>query len=214
VDEFPSNSRSARPSPQQPAAEKKVITPVANATTRKKPLGKRLKETFFGGTTKGVWEYVLTDVLVPAARDMIADAASQGVERMVFGEARSASRRPGARPTVSTYSQTPYNRYSANPVGRASGQEQARPVNRIADPFDFGEILLATRAEADMVLDRMQDLLNNYGTVSVADLKDLVNMSGSYTDDKYGWLDLQNCGIRRVTEGYLLNLTRPEPLEK
>lgn len=214
MDEFPSNSRQPAPKQRQQEPEKKVQR-VATAKQRKKPLAKRLKETFFGGTTKGVWEYVLTDVLVPAARDMVADAASQGVERMVFGEVRSASRRGGHRPGPTSY-QTPYNRYAAgNPVGRASGREQVeRPVRRIMEPFDFDEIILATRIEADEVIERMYYLLEKYETVSVADLYDLVGISGSYTDDKYGWVQLDGSSVSRIREGYVLNLPKPEPLPK
>lgn len=211
MDEFPSNSRQPRPTPKQSEPEPK-IQPIAKATQRKKSLGRRLKETFFGGTTKGVWEYVLTDVLVPAARDMVADAASQGVERMVFGEARSVSRRSGYRPQASA--PTAYNRYAANPVGRASGI-QDRPGRVVAgDPFNLDEIILATRVEAEMVLERMYDLLERYGTVSVADLYSLVDISGNYTAEKYGWERLDGSEIRRIHDGYLLNLPRPEPLPK
>lgn len=212
MDEFPRNSRTTRPAPQENA--EKNIKPVAKAVQRKKPLGKRLKESFFGGTTKGVWEYVLADVLLPAARDMVADAASQGVERMVFGEARSVGRRTGARPPISSYGSQPYTRYST-PVGRASGREEVRPVNRtIAEPFDFDDIVIATRPEAETVLERLGDLVDRYGAASVRDLYELVGITGNYTDDKYGWDDLRTAKYGRTRDGYVLDLPRPIPLEK
>lgn len=215
MDEFPSNSRTTRPTPKAQPEEKKIQR-VATATQRKKSIGKRLKETFFGGTTKGVWEYVLTDVLVPAARDMVADAASQGVERMVFGEARSTSRRTGARPSVGAYgAPTAYNRYSQTVVGRASGRDEARvPGRRVTEAFDFDEIILATRVEAETVIERMHDLIERYGSTAVADLYELVGISGNYTDEKYGWEDLRDSSISRVRDGYVLNLPRPTVLEK
>jgi len=66
-----------------------------------------------------------------------------------------------------------------------------------------------------MVLSRMIDTIKRYGTVSINDLYDMVGMtSDNYTDDKFGWtvLDDGNAGVRRVREGYILDLPSPEPL--
>src|SRR5664279_3084609 len=53
---------------------------------RKKSLGRKISETFTGDDINSVWSYVLFEVIIPAAKTMISDAASQGVERMLFGE--------------------------------------------------------------------------------------------------------------------------------
>lgn len=79
--------------------------------------------------------------------------------------------------------------------------------------FDFDEIILPTRVEADQVLERMFDLLDKYEIVTVADLYDLVGVDSNYTDEKYGWEDLRGADVDRLSRGgYLLDLPRPEPL--
>ncbi len=58
----------------------------------------------------------------------------------------------------------------------------------------------------------MDQLIEKYETVSVADLYELLGVEASYTDEKWGWVDLRDAGIRRVRDGYLLDLPKPESL--
>lgn len=78
---------------------------------------------------------------------------------------------------------------------------------------DFDEIILATRVEAEEVVDRLFDLVGRYESASVSDLYSLVGISGNFTDEKWGWTDLRGAGVERVRNGYLLDLPRPEPLD-
>lgn len=211
MEDLPANSHRARSAPAEDEPEKKLDKVVTGPVSRrKKSLGKRFAETLFGGDGKGVLHYVLLDVLVPAAKDTIADVVSQGIERALFGEARSSSRRTGSR-TPSSSSYTSYNRYSTSPL--AGRREEPRELSKRArGAHDFDEITLATRVEADQVLSRMDDLMRKYETVSVADLYELLGLDFNYTDEKWGWVNLDDAGIRRVRNGYLLDLPKPESL--
>lgn len=215
TDEFPSNSR--RPgTPEKPEAKKVEPVVTGEVVLRRKSPGKRLIETFLGGSARQVAQFVLTDVLLPAAKDMIADSVSQGVERLIYGEARSVGRRTGFRPGSPTNytSYTSYSRMQSpanNPLpARREDPRMARPVR---GGFDFNEVILATRVEAEEVIDRMFDLLQRYETVSVGDLYELLGKSASYTEEKYGWTDLRGAGVTRIRDGYLLDLPQPEPLK-
>ena len=59
----------------------------------------------------------------------------------------------------------------------------------------------------------MADLCETYGQVTVADLYDLVGISGSFTDNNYGWTDMREASVRRVRDGYILSLPRPRQLD-
>lgn len=211
MEDLPGNSHRQRREPVEEVVDKKLEKVVTgDVSRRRKPLGKRFAETIFGGDGKGVLQYILLDVLVPAAKDTIADVVSQGIERALFGEARSSSRRTGAR-TPGSSSYVSYNRYSGSP--HSSRREEPRELSRRSRAnHDFDEIILATRIEADEVLSRMDDLLKKYESVSVGDLCELVGIDSNYTDEKWGWTDLADAGIRRVRSGYLLDLPKPEPL--
>jgi hypothetical protein len=206
--EFPSNTNKEKVNRQEPKKVERVVE--SEVIRRKKPLGKRLTETFVGGDARSVWSFVALDVLVPAAKDMLADAVSQGVERMIFGEARSTSRRTGRRPGESYIA---YNRYASGNRDRRDDPRDRSLSRRARAAHDFDEIILNTRVEADEVIDRLFDLVAKYETATVADLYDLVGIQGSYVDDKWGWSDIRGAGVTRVRNGYLLDLPRPEPLD-
>lgn len=219
-EDFPPNShkmkKSLRDEPEEieAAPEKKVEKVVeGKVIRRKKPLGKRFKEVFIGGDAQSVGQYVFFDILIPAAKDLAVDMASQGAERLFFGEDnyRRSSRSRNRHSATRIYHD--YQRYSSRdprdrpPSPRESGRYSRRHL-------DTDDIILATRAEAEEVIDRMYDLLNRYEVVAVAELYELIGESGGpYTNSNWGWTDLRGTGIRRVREGYLLDLPRPEPLK-
>lgn len=215
--DFPSNSQNKRIVREEvPKTEnsKKQIDKVVEGQVvrRKKPLGRRMKETFLGGDTKSVGEFVFQDVILPAVRDMVADAGQLGLERMVYGEARSVGRRSGIRPMDPRRQHTSYDAVSRNARPRFDDRE--RQLSRRARAnHDFGEVVIPTRPEAVAVLDGMFALLEEYDVVAVSDLYELIGASSNFTDRKWGWTDLRGSDIRRVREGYLLELPRPEVID-
>lgn len=211
--EFPGNSKNPNPPPPEKESKKVESVVSGEAVARKRSLGKRLKDVFIGGDSRSVLQYVIMDVLVPQAKDMITEAASQGFERLIYGESRP-NRRFGTRPGSSSPSPTNYTRYAVrgnNPIGRL-GREDRPPTARIRTQ-EIDDILLATRVEADTVMDRLYDLLKEYETVSVADLRSLVGWTSNHVDLKWGWTDLHGSSVQRVRDGYLLNLPSPQFLE-
>ncbi len=213
MDAFPANShKSKAPVPKKEEKPKLEKVVAGEVLRRKKPLGKRIAETFGATDMKSVGGFVLIDVLVPAAKDMVADAISQGIERMLFGEARSLSRRPNKQYHNSGY--VSYNRYSPSSANRESPPFRGSGISRRSRAtHNFDEIILETRAEAEEVIERLFDLIERYQSATVADLYELVGIQGSYTDDKWGWIDIRGAGITRIRNGYLLDLPRPEPLD-
>lgn len=199
MDAYPPNRRTTSAQP-----EKKVerVTSV-EAKRRKKPLGRQFRETFVGGDARTATQYVIFEVLVPAMKDALAEAGSQGIERLIFGESR---RRGAGRPPT-------------GPTGYINYQQQSRgPQQRSISPrarsrHDFDEIVLESRTEAEDVLERLFDLLSKYEAVTVADLYDLTGLPSTHTDHKWGWTELRGTNVRRLgRNGYLLDLPSPEPL--
>lgn len=213
MENYPGNSKkvtakqppkkAASPAPQEKKVEKIVVNKV---TRRKKPLGRKFSETFVGGDAESVWAYVFNDVLVPAAKDMVADAVSQGIEKMLFGESRGRSR--GA--TVASAAYTSYNRISTQAKANAPRRDIS-PSARGSHSFD--EIILATRAEAQEVIDSLFTLTSDYDVATVADLYEMVGQTGTFTDEKWGWFDMRGSSVTRIKGGYLLNLPRPEYID-
>lgn len=216
---YPGNSKMTSSTVQRKVRTEKVETPAkpknekivtGEVTRRKKPLGRRFRETFIGGDdVQGVMQYITLEVLAPAAKDMVADALTQTVERMIFGETRSVSRRSAVRGSSSYVS---YNKVGSGT--RSVTREDPRPsLSRQARrTHDFDEIVLETRVEAAEVIDKLFIIVDQYGQASVNDLYELVGITGEYTDEKWGWTNLRGANVMRLRDGYLLDLPPTEQL--
>jgi hypothetical protein len=203
--EFPPNSKLSKTSKNLD----KNITPVVSsgAVRRKKSLRKQFSETFVAGDARTAIRYVAFDVLLPAAKDMVVESFTQGIEKLIFGDSR---RRGSTPPMAGPTGYVSYNRYSM--AGRSSGPSRA--ISRQARArHNFDEIILDDRVEAESVVDNLFELVSRYESATVADLYELVGLSSNHTDHKWGWTDLHGAGVTRIRGGYLLDLPEPEPLE-
>jgi len=205
--EFPANSRRSR---EDPPAEKKINKVVeGQVIRRKKPLGRKFGELFVTGDSRSVSQYVFLEVLLPAARDAVVDAVSQGIERMIFGEVRSSARRNAASRGTGSGGYVSYNRYAT-----PAREDRRPPMSRQARAtHNFDEVILPTRREADEVLERLTDIIGNYETATVSDLYELIGETSNFADEKWGWNDLRGASVVRVRDGYLLDLPKPVALD-
>lgn len=213
--DYPSNSQRVTSRDDAPKAESKKVEKVTTGEVirRKKTLGKRFSETFVGGDARGVWSYVAVDVIVPAIKDTVADAFTQAVERMLFGDSRSVRRR-GSSYHGSNGHFNYQSRYSPSSSIRQGSRDEPRGISRRARAtHDFDEIVLTTRVEAEEVIEHLFELVSRFDQATVEDLYDLVGITGNYTDRKWGWTDIRGAGVTRVKGGYLLDLPRPDPLD-
>ena len=195
--EYKGNSH--RSKEQNEVVEKKVEQ-IAKGKTKKKSEVKKFADTFIAEDITSVKDYILMEVLLPAAKKAISDIVTNGIDMILYGETRSKSKSRESRVSYTKY----YDR----------DRDYERPTRtRGRYGYDYDDIILDTRKEAEEVLDRMDDLIDNYGIVSVADLYDLVGVSGNYTDNKYGWTNLRNADVQRVRDGYLLKLPKALPFD-
>ena len=198
--EYKGNSHRSKETTE--VAERKKLEPIAKAKTKKKSEGKKIVNAFVSEDITSVKDYILMEVLLPAAKKAISDVVTNGIEMILYGETRSKSK--GRESRVS------YTKY----YDRERDRDYDRPTrSRGSYGYDYDDIILDTRREAEEVLDRMDDLIDNYGMVSVADLYDLVGVTGNYTDNKYGWTNLRNADVQRVRDGYLLKLPKALPFD-
>jgi len=200
--EFPPNSE---------AAKKNIERVTSGEVTRKKKsLRKQLSETFVAGDMKTAVRYVMFDVLLPAAKDMVVEAGSAGIEKLIFGESRR--RRGATAPQSGPLGHVSYNRYSG-PMSSGVNAPQRAISRQSRARHDFDEIVLDSRVEAEEVIDRLFDLVSRYESATVADLYELVGLASTHTDHKWGWTDFRGSGVTRIRDGYLLDLPDPEPLD-
>jgi hypothetical protein len=198
------------PPPETPEEAPK-LQPIAKA--KKKSVGRRFLEAFTGEDVQSVGQYVLWDVMIPAAKSMILDAITTGIERAMYGENRPRSS-GGYRGSGSGY--TSYNRFSKPTSTRYETPWKPREISRGARAaHNFDEIILETRAEAEDVLTALTNKIDKYGSATVSDLYSLVDMSGSFTDDKWGWVTAAEFNFRHLPRGgFMLLLPQPEHFDR
>lgn len=209
--DFPSNSNKlteqVSPKKVSKPEEKKIEKVVTGeVVARKKSLGRRFKDVFFGGEFKGATRYITMDVLLPAFKNMVVDATSKGVERVVYGESYSRRRSEPGRPQFS-YNRPPDRRYGS----RAMLPDQPPHVARRRGP-DVNELILKSKEDAESVVEGLIDIIDKYGMASVSDLYELVDLPSTYIDNKWGWTVLNYVDIRQVRDGWVIDLPSVEPI--
>lgn len=188
---------------QQKAAEgqkkvEKVVQGVAK--TKKKSEVRKFKDVFIASDIKNVGSSIFMDVLVPAAKKLLSDMVTKGVDMMLYGES-------GRRDSKHTSSVSYRKYYDERGGSRFDDDVRARPR------FDFDEIVYETRGEAEMVRDQMDAMIERYGIVSVADMYDMAGLTQPYTSNKYGWSNIRSAEIVRVSDGYIIRLPKSKPLD-
>lgn len=201
--DFPSNSHKSKEETKK--QEKKVEKVTSGKVVKqKKSLGKKFAETFLGDNIESVSSYIIYDIIIPAAKNMISDTVSNGIEMLLFGQTRGSRTRRDRGKSYVSYS----NYYKDRDRYR---DRQISQRNRARHNFD--DIILESRGEAEEVLSHLVDLTEDYGMASVADLYDLVGVTSNFTDNKYGWDNLSSGRVVPVRGGYLLELPRPIVLD-
>ena len=193
--EYPDNSHSGRNSASPPDKKVgKVVT--GTAKTRKKSEAQKFASAFLPDDVTSVKSYIFKDVIIPGVKNAIADVVSI----MLFGEAGRIGGRKNNGSKVS------YNRYYDD--RRDDRREYGRP--RSAGGIDYDDIIFETRADAELVLDQLEAVINQYQVASVADLYDLAGITPprGYTTNKYGWTDSRSAKVARIRDGYILQLPR------
>ncbi len=179
----------------------KVVTGVVK--TKKKSKISQAMDNFISEDAKNVKSYVFGEVLIPAIKKAISDIVTDGIDIILYGEARGRNKR-------STADRVSYRSYYDDRGGRNRMNERQAIM---AGSYSYDDIILSTRGEAEDVLSRMDELIETYGLVRVADLYDLVGITGNYTDNKYGWMNIRNAEIIKVRDGYMIKMPRAVPID-
>lgn len=72
------------------------------------------------------------------------------------------------------------------------------------------DLVFDTRSRAEKVLNYMNEIIDKYGVVTVADMYDLADLAPTnYTDNLRGWTSLRNAKVVKVRDGFKIDLPRP-----
>lgn len=166
----------------------------------KKNNTRKLANIFISEDISNVKNYIFLDVIVPAVKKAIYDLVVGTLDMSLYGGRGGAK-----RPTADKVSYKDYNSVSHR-------DSRSYENSRTTSGYSYDDIVLETRGEAEAVLSRMDEIMEEYEIVRVADLYDLVGVSCEHTDNKYGWTNIRNAKIVRVRDGYKIEMPRALPI--
>lgn len=205
MEKYPPNSHRYK-SEKQTETKEKNITKVVKGTvkTKKKSGMSKFSDVFISEDAANVKSYIFMDILIPAAKKAISDIVTNGIDMILYGETRHSSSRGASKVSYRSY----YDR------DRRDDDRRRSSVSRIRTGYNLDDIVLESRGEAEDVLTQMDELVDRYGLVCVADLYELVGLPTNHTDFKYGWTtNIRNADVVRTRDGYMLKLPKVAPID-
>jgi hypothetical protein len=188
----------------------------------KKPLGSRIKDSFGGQDAKSVGSFVVMEVLLPGARDILFDIVKESAHRFLYGDGARRNTNGGSSSIVGSGSRirtTNYSTMSASPIvgsSRASNNAPSTLSQRDRNLFDFSNLIFPEQDMALEVIERLGDAIDEFGIVTVADFYDFIGQTGNgFTDQKHGWNTqaFQGAEVKRARGGgYFLSLPTPREI--
>lgn len=199
--EYRSNSdKSREKQTNKPVPEKKIEKVVQGEVRSKKKSGlQKITDAFVPDDVANVKSYIIEDIVVPAAKEILLDS----VKAILGINGKNGNKQTPA-------SRVSYRQYYNND----SRRNYSSGGNRSRNSYDFDDIIIDNRGEAEEVLDRMEEIIATYSLVSVADFYELVGVPSNYTDNNYGWSNLRNAYVDRLRDGgYIIKLPRAFQLD-
>lgn len=199
---LPDNSFKARESGNTNSAqpvEKKIEKVVTGGVKVKKNGLKKFANSVVAEDINNVKTYVVSDVIIPALKKAISDVITNGIDMLLYGETGHSKKKAD---------KISYTRFYGNNDDRGDRSSRDSRVGY----FD-NDIVLERESDARSILEQLDEILEQYRQVSVGDLNDLLGVTGSYTDNNWGWESLRTADVIRVRDGWLLKLPKVRPLK-
>lgn len=198
MEDYKPNSHKYKREQAEAASEKRVERVINGPVRTKKQSG----INNFADDVKRVGEHICKNMLIPGAKKILYDMFSGGLSMFLFGD-RGAG----------TSNNTIAGRVSYRNFYDPSCDTPRASDVRNAPAYSYDNIVFQTRTEAVEVLSRLDECLAKYKMVRVADLYDLVGITGNYTDNKYGWTNLASADVVPVSGGFMIRLPKALPIE-
>lgn len=156
---------------------------------------------FFETDGESVVKYVFTNVFVPAIKKLFVDSVTNAANAWIYGTDITTKKTANSKYTWGSSSNViNYNDISKN--------QQPRPIEKVRlSVFDYENVSFKSRGIAELVLNEMCEVLDQYPLVTVADFLDICTSeyqkdvqvfnvrSSEPTDHNYGWNDLSTAKV-------------------
>lgn len=187
---------------EEGTAERAKLQPVAKAKKQKKGLIERLVVGLIdAGDGQSVGQHLTQDIILPAVKNIIVDAITSGANMIFFGDQGGARKGVGSGGGYNYgKSYKPKSQYTRN---REPERNQTRKNGRLL------EFIFEDRTGAMDTLRALNEHIDEYDFVTVADYYDLIDEEPTYADNSYGWTDLSAAGIYPTRGGFYIKFPQP-----
>ena len=203
----------------QPIGEKDKVRekpqPVVTGQTseKKKTLGTRIKNEFVSEDGQNILDWFIFDFGIPRFKEGLI-SLGQDLLDMFFNRLNLYARpnyRSGSYNRSYIRDSVSYRPY----VERRDSYYNYNNKPMLAGGYDYNEILYDSIRDAENVLFGMDDIIQQYQVVSVAEYLELSKRTPNPVDYKYGWTSVQ--GVRVIKDRrsgqFYLDLPRPMALD-
>lgn len=170
-------------------------------TVQKTSIVKKIAKSFISDDVDNLGEVLINEIFVQYAKKALSEAISTGVDMVLYGKSGNPNKTKNG----------PYISYEKCYENASNVISTIRSGNSVYDIA--GNIRFTNRSDATKALDSMQNILDQYPSVSVADLYDICNIPiSNAAAGNYGWKNLSEASVKYSGNGYFLDLPKPIPL--
>ena len=179
---------------QEAQGEKRVAKVVkGNVKTKKRGEIRKFADVILAEDVGEVKRRAVDDVLIPSIKNALLDLIVETATMLFKGESARGRKRAGDYVSYRSYSDRD-RRDTREPRARTR--------------FDFDDLIFESRGEAELVREQMEDMIERYGMVTVADMYDMADLTAPYTGNRYGWTSIRSAEVVRTRDGYVIKLPR------
>ncbi len=209
---LPPNKKQAEPSeiPIEGEEEQKAkpIELKGQVIAKKPTLWKRIRKMFIAEDVGDVKGWLVDEVFIPFLKDTALDLMALYFYGSVSGRRRSGKSRGGGDVYIR-------NDYSSKYVPQNSrGRDRGKSPRMKETNSDYRNVVLTDREDAKNVVEALYDRIDRYQNASIADLFEAVGLTSNYAQTRWGWTDKDQIGIKRVSDGYLIDVDEAGPLDE
>ncbi len=195
--QYQSNSDKERQEASKQSDKKVEAVIGGTAKTRKKGELQKFANEIVPGNFNTIKSDILMNIIVPSLKKAISDIVKVGIDMILYDGKQTQS------------SKVSYRNY----YDRDNDRVRAGSATNRRNNLDYDDILFESRGDAETVLDAMNDIISQYGVVTISDLYDLARVpNDNFTLNRYGWSSISGACAIRVRDGYILKLPRAIPI--
>lgn len=169
----------------------------------------KITKEFFEEDFNTVKKSVYADIVKPTIKNLLADIFIGSIERAFFGNSRR-----GSSPT--NYASSIVRTASSVNYQRASQQAAKETPEKVK--LGLNDIIMRDRPAAQDLIDILKGEIYDHGQVTIAELYEMLAdddtvTSTNFTDNYYGWKNLDDAYVKPHGRMYRVVLPRPIQLD-